>query len=144
MFFQNHPNLRVWVAHGNTLTTIVIINEIHPDVKEVFLTGATSKLGLAISFYLCRKRVHVLVCSRNIIVLLHSVWIWLKMGVLLMCFFISPNHIQFFYSILLMGELLLYCNVSYVNFYNRMIFKQFRRRLQSNVKSSLFMLLSIK
>ncbi|RYQ83758.1 hypothetical protein Ahy_B10g102577 [Arachis hypogaea] len=30
------------------------------DIKKVFLTGATSKLGRAITFYLCRKKVKVL------------------------------------------------------------------------------------
>ena len=85
MFVWKHPNLRVRLVQGNTLTTTVIINEIYPYFKEVFLTGATSKLGRSISLYLCRKRVRVLVCSINIIVLLHSVWLWLKMGVLIMC-----------------------------------------------------------
>ena len=38
----------------------------------------------------------VLVCSRNIIVLLHSVWPWLKMGVLLMFFLSSLIIFNFF------------------------------------------------
>jgi hypothetical protein len=38
------------VVHGNP-----------SNVKEVFLTGATSKLGRAIALYLCRKKTSVLV-----------------------------------------------------------------------------------
>jgi hypothetical protein len=87
LFVRKHPNLRVWVVHGNILTAAVIINEIRPDVKEVFLTGATSKFGRAIAFYPCRKQVRVLMLTS---------------------------------------------------------FKRFRRRLWFNVKSSLFMLISIK
>lgn len=62
LFVQKHPNLRVRVVHGNTLTAAVILNEIPKDVKEVFLTGATSKLGRAIALYLCRRGIRVLVC----------------------------------------------------------------------------------
>jgi hypothetical protein len=58
---SKHPNLRVRVVHGNTLTAAVILNEIPSNVKEVFLTGATSKLGRAIALYLCRKKIRVLV-----------------------------------------------------------------------------------
>lgn len=58
---NKHPELKVRVVHGNTLTAAVILNEIPKDVKEVFLTGATSKLGRAIALYLCRKRIRVLV-----------------------------------------------------------------------------------
>lgn len=61
LFVNKHPNLRVRVVHGNTLTAAVILNEIPKDVKEVFLTGATSKLGRAIALYLCRRGVRVLV-----------------------------------------------------------------------------------
>ena len=61
LFVKKHPNLRVRVVHGNTLTAAVTINQIPKDVKEVFLTGATSKLGRAIALYLCRKHVRVLV-----------------------------------------------------------------------------------
>jgi len=61
LFVDKHPNLRVRVVHGNTLTAAVILNEIPQDVKEVFLTGATSKLGRAIALYLCQKKVKVLV-----------------------------------------------------------------------------------
>jgi hypothetical protein len=61
LFVSKHPNLRVRVVHGNTLTAAVILNEIPSNVKEVFLTGATSKLGRAIALYLCRKKIRVLV-----------------------------------------------------------------------------------
>ncbi|OVA06905.1 Fatty acid hydroxylase [Macleaya cordata] len=63
LFVNKHPNLRVRVVHGNTLTAAVILNEIRSDVKEVFLTGATSKLGRAIALYLCRRRVRVLMLT---------------------------------------------------------------------------------
>jgi hypothetical protein len=58
---SKHPDLRVRVVHGNTLTAAVILNEIPSNVREVFLTGATSKLGRAIALYLCRKKIRVLV-----------------------------------------------------------------------------------
>jgi len=70
LFVSKHPNLRVRVVHGNTLTAAVILNEIPSNVREVFLTGATSKLGRAIALYLCRKKIRVLVihmrhCTRH-------------------------------------------------------------------------------
>ena len=61
LFVMKHPNLNIRVCHGNTLTAAVIIKEIPDHVTEVFLTGATSKLGRAIALYLCRKGVRVLV-----------------------------------------------------------------------------------
>ncbi|KAM0989556.1 hypothetical protein ACFX15_012981 [Malus domestica] len=63
LFVNKHPDLRVRVVHGNTLTAAVILNEIPKDVKEVFLSGATSKLGRAIALYLCRRRVRVLMLT---------------------------------------------------------------------------------
>ncbi|KAK6235964.1 hypothetical protein SCA6_011301 [Theobroma cacao] len=63
LFVDKHPDLKVRVVHGNTLTAAVILNEIPEDVKEVFLTGATSKLGRAIALYLCRRRVRVLMLT---------------------------------------------------------------------------------
>ncbi|KAF0902792.1 hypothetical protein E2562_019120 [Oryza meyeriana var. granulata] len=63
LFVRRHPNLRVRVVHGNTLTAAVIINEIPSNVTEVFLTGATSKLGRAIALYLCRKKIKVLMLT---------------------------------------------------------------------------------
>ncbi|KAL5225070.1 hypothetical protein ABZP36_011709 [Zizania latifolia] len=65
LFVSKHPNLRVRVVHGNTLTAAVILNEIPGDVKEVFLTGATSKLGRAIALYLCRKKIRVLMLTMS-------------------------------------------------------------------------------
>ncbi|KAI9192834.1 hypothetical protein LWI28_028263 [Acer negundo] len=63
LFVNKHPNLRVRVVHGNTLTAAVILNEIPKDVKEVFLTGATSKLGRAIALYLCQRKVRVMMLT---------------------------------------------------------------------------------
>lgn len=63
LFVNKHQNLKVRVVHGNTLTAAVILNEIPEDVNEVFLTGATSKLGRAIALYLCRKKVRVLMLT---------------------------------------------------------------------------------
>ncbi|XP_052175261.1 very-long-chain aldehyde decarbonylase CER3-like isoform X2 [Diospyros lotus] len=60
LFVNKHPDLRVRVVHGNTLTAAVILNEIPKDEKTVFLAGATSKLGRAIALYLARRRVRVL------------------------------------------------------------------------------------
>ncbi|KAF8407305.1 hypothetical protein HHK36_006432 [Tetracentron sinense] len=65
LFVEKHPDLRVQVVHGNTLTAAVILNEIPRDVKEVFLTGATSKLGRAIALYLCRRKVQVLMLTQS-------------------------------------------------------------------------------
>ncbi|XP_047945902.1 very-long-chain aldehyde decarbonylase CER3 [Salvia hispanica] len=63
IFVKKHPNLKVRVVHGNTLTAAVILRELPQDVTEVFLTGATSKLGRAIALYLCRKGVRVLMLT---------------------------------------------------------------------------------
>ncbi|KAF7838095.1 protein ECERIFERUM 3 [Senna tora] len=63
LFVEKHPKLRVRVVHGNTLTAAVILNEIPQHVGEVFLSGATSKLGRAIALYLCRRKVRVLMLS---------------------------------------------------------------------------------
>ncbi|KAM7267728.1 hypothetical protein ACFE04_009894 [Oxalis oulophora] len=63
LFVNKHPDLRVRVVHGNTLTAAVILHEIPEDVKEVFLSGATSKLGRAIALYLCKKKVRVLMLT---------------------------------------------------------------------------------
>lgn len=65
LFVEKHPDLKVRVVHGNTLTAAVILDEIDEDVTEVFLTGATSKLGRAIALYLCRRKVRVLVCHNH-------------------------------------------------------------------------------
>ncbi|KAE8670978.1 Protein ECERIFERUM 3 [Hibiscus syriacus] len=64
LFVNKHSELKVRVVHGNTLTAAVIVNEIPKDVKEVFLTGATSKLGRAIALYLCRNRVRTWIVGK--------------------------------------------------------------------------------
>uniref|UniRef100_A0A453NI87 aldehyde oxygenase (deformylating) n=4 Tax=Triticinae TaxID=1648030 RepID=A0A453NI87_AEGTS len=65
LFVDKHPDLRVRVVHGNTLTAAVILNEIPSNTKEVFLTGATSKLGRAIALYLCRKKIRVVMLTMS-------------------------------------------------------------------------------
>ncbi|KAL5212803.1 hypothetical protein ABZP36_023650 [Zizania latifolia] len=65
LFVNKHPDLRVRVVHGNTLTAAVILNEIPCNAKDVFLTGATSKLGRAIALYLCRKKTRVLMLTMS-------------------------------------------------------------------------------
>lgn len=66
LFVDKHPDLKIRVVHGNTLTAAVILNEIPEDVtSEVFLSGATSKLGRAIALYLCRKGVRVLMLTQS-------------------------------------------------------------------------------
>jgi len=65
LFVNKHPDLRVRVVHGNTLTAAVILNEVPSNVREVFLTGATSKLGRAIALYLCRKKIRVLMFTMS-------------------------------------------------------------------------------
>jgi hypothetical protein len=56
LFVEKHPDLRVRVVHGNTLTAAAVLQKIPNDVKEVFVTGSTSKLGRTISLYLSEKR----------------------------------------------------------------------------------------
>ncbi|XP_047047694.1 very-long-chain aldehyde decarbonylase GL1-1-like [Lolium rigidum] len=63
LFVNKHPDLRVCVVHGNTLTAAVILNEIPKGTTEVFMTGATSKLGRAIALYLCKKRIRVMMMT---------------------------------------------------------------------------------
>ncbi|PIA46084.1 hypothetical protein AQUCO_01600391v1 [Aquilegia coerulea] len=65
LFVKKLPDLRVRVTHGNTLTAAVILSEIPKEVKEVFLTGATSKLGRAIALYLCRRGVRVMMLTKS-------------------------------------------------------------------------------
>ncbi|XP_039814351.1 very-long-chain aldehyde decarbonylase GL1-1-like [Panicum virgatum] len=65
LFVAKHPGLRVRIVHGNTLTAAVILREIPEGTAEVFLTGATSKLGRAIALYLCRKRVRVMMLTAS-------------------------------------------------------------------------------
>ncbi|KAK4337604.1 hypothetical protein RND71_042091 [Anisodus tanguticus] len=65
LFVNKHPDLKVRVVHGNTLTAAVILKEIPDEVTEVFLTGATSKLGRVIALYLCRRQVRVLMLTTS-------------------------------------------------------------------------------
>jgi len=63
LFVHQMPKLKIRVVHGNTLTAACILNEIDASTKEVFLTGATSKLGRAIALYLARKNIDVLMLT---------------------------------------------------------------------------------
>ncbi|GJP55360.1 hypothetical protein CLOM_g14329 [Closterium sp. NIES-68] len=63
LFLDRHPDLKVRIVHGNTLTAAIILREIRPDTREVFLTGSTSKLGRAISLYLALRGVRVLMLT---------------------------------------------------------------------------------
>ncbi|KAK1358127.1 Eceriferum 3 [Heracleum sosnowskyi] len=65
LFVNKHPDLNVRVVHGNTLTAAVILKGIPQEVNEVFLAGATSKLGRAIAIYLARRRVRVLMLTQS-------------------------------------------------------------------------------
>ncbi|CAL5440462.1 unnamed protein product [Camellia sinensis] len=65
LFVNKHPNLKVRVVHGNTLTAAVILHEIPKDAQEVFLAGATSKLGRAIALYLARRKVAVMMLTQS-------------------------------------------------------------------------------
>lgn len=57
LFVQNHPDLRVRVVHGNTLTAAAVLRKIPVSTKSVFVLGATSKLGRALSLYLAARGV---------------------------------------------------------------------------------------
>ena len=64
---DSHKGLRVRVVQGNTLTAAVVVNELRPDCKEVFMTGATSKLGRAIGLHLASKKgVRVMMMTNSV------------------------------------------------------------------------------
>ena len=65
LFVDKHPNLRVRVVHGNTLTAAAILRKIPSGVKEIFLTGSTSKLGRAIALYLSERGVRVVMYTTS-------------------------------------------------------------------------------
>eukprot|EP00934_Nitzschia_sp_Nitz4_P008387 Nitzschia sp. Nitz4//scaffold178_size73299//23102//25041//NITZ4_005699-RA/size73299-snap-gene-0.142-mRNA-1//-1//CDS//3329539122//8377//frame0 len=65
LFVEKHPNLRVRVVHGNTLTAAAVLRRIPSDVTEVFVTGATSKLGRAIGLYLAERGVKVMMLTQS-------------------------------------------------------------------------------
>mmetsp|Transcript_8399 Transcript_8399/g.29457 ORF Transcript_8399/g.29457 Transcript_8399/m.29457 type:complete len:625 (+) Transcript_8399:335-2209(+) len=59
LFTKHLPDLRIRVVHGNTLTAAAILQKLPEGVREVFLTGSTSKLGRAIALYLAERDVRV-------------------------------------------------------------------------------------
>jgi len=59
LFVKKHPNLRMRVVHGNTLTAAAVLQKIPQHTKSAFVLGATSKLGRAISLYLAARDVKV-------------------------------------------------------------------------------------
>jgi sterol desaturase/sphingolipid hydroxylase (fatty acid hydroxylase superfamily) len=65
LFVDKHPTLKTRVVHGNTLTAAAVLKKIPSDVKEVFVTGATSKLGRAISLYLAERGVKVIMMTQS-------------------------------------------------------------------------------
>lgn len=65
LFVDKHPNLKTRVVHGNTLTAAAVLKKIPSDVKEVFVTGATSKLGRAISLHLAESGVKVTMMTQS-------------------------------------------------------------------------------
>ncbi|CAK9223339.1 unnamed protein product [Sphagnum troendelagicum] len=65
LFLKRQPNLRMRICHGNTLTAGVILNGLPKHVTEIFLTGATSKLGRAVSLYLACRGVKVLMLTSS-------------------------------------------------------------------------------
>lgn len=68
LFVAQQPGLRVRVVHGNTLTAAAVLRTIPPGTREVFLTGATSKLGRAIALYLSARGVlvHMYTCCAEV------------------------------------------------------------------------------
>ena len=65
LFVENNPDLNIRVVHGNTLTAAAVLKKVPSDVKEVFVTGATSKLGRAISLYLAERGVKVTMLTQS-------------------------------------------------------------------------------
>jgi len=60
VFVEEMPDLKVRVVHGNTLTTAVLIKTLPKGLTQVFLTGATSKIGKAMAIYLAESGVRVM------------------------------------------------------------------------------------
>ncbi|EKX35243.1 hypothetical protein GUITHDRAFT_158756 [Guillardia theta CCMP2712] len=65
LFVKKHPDLRLRLVHGNTLTAAAVLHKIPRGVEEAFVVGATSKLGRAISLYLARKGVKVTMMTQS-------------------------------------------------------------------------------
>mmetsp|Transcript_32149 Transcript_32149/g.91202 ORF Transcript_32149/g.91202 Transcript_32149/m.91202 type:complete len:623 (-) Transcript_32149:250-2118(-) len=61
----SEQELKVRVVHGNTLTAACVLKELPESVKEIFLTGSTSKLGRAIALYLSAKGTRVIMYTRS-------------------------------------------------------------------------------
>ena len=64
-FLAKHPDLKLRLVHGNTLTAAAVLQKIPSDVKEVFVLGATSKLGRAISLYLAARNVRCVMVTQS-------------------------------------------------------------------------------
>ena len=58
-------SLKTRVVHGNTLTAAAILKKIPSDCKEIFLTGATSKLGRAIALYCAERGIKVVMYTTS-------------------------------------------------------------------------------
>jgi hypothetical protein len=65
LFVKKHPELRMRVVHGNTLTAAAVLHKIPSSTKQAFVLGATSKLGRAISLYLAKKGVKVTMVTQS-------------------------------------------------------------------------------
>lgn len=65
LFVETMPQLRVRVVHGNTLTAAAILRKVPAEAEEVFITGATSKLGRALALYLSARGVRVLMLTQS-------------------------------------------------------------------------------
>jgi hypothetical protein len=64
-FVDKHPDLKIRVVHGNTLTAAAILRKMPSGVAEIFLTGSTSKLGRAIALYLSARDVKVVMYTTS-------------------------------------------------------------------------------
>lgn len=64
LFVERNPDLNICVVHGNTLTAAAILQKIPSTIKEVFMTGSTSKLGRAIALYLSERKVRVIMYTK--------------------------------------------------------------------------------
>lgn len=58
-------SLKTRVVHGNTLTAAAILKKFPSDCKEIFLTGATSKLGRAIALYCAEQGIKVVMYTTS-------------------------------------------------------------------------------
>jgi len=65
LFVKKHPELRMRVVHGNTLTAAAVLQKIPSSARKAFVLGATSKLGRAISLYLAKKGVKVTMVTQS-------------------------------------------------------------------------------